>query len=88
MAANLSNLYKSSGADPTHIEVLQNFYATCYYKNEGQVKEADANLGEAIQVAMSLGMHEDIQDSVLGQLGEFELDMRKRTFWNLYTWDR
>ncbi|CAG8971811.1 hypothetical protein HYALB_00001921 [Hymenoscyphus albidus] len=88
IATKLTNLHKSSGAQPTRIDVLQYFFATCFTKNEGRVKDAWDHLGEAIHIAMNLGMHEETRDSSDPLVGGFEIDMRRRTFWNLYIWDR
>lgn len=85
-ATTLTSLLKSVGAPPSHQQVLQLFYAACYAKNEAHVKDAWDLLGEAIQISVDLGMHEE--QVARKDLPEFELDMRRRTFWNLYIWDR
>lgn len=84
----MTGLIKSSGTRPSHLNVLQYFYAACYAKNEGYVKDAWDFLGEAIQLAVDLGMHEEGQQVGGVVLTEFWLEMRRRTFWNLYIWDR
>lgn len=70
------------------LRVHQFFFAACYLKNEGRMKESWDLLSEAIREAHDLGLHLD-QPKTDGQLiSEYDLEMGKRTYWNLWLWDK
>ena len=68
--------------------VQQSFFAACYSKNQGRMKEAWFQLGAAIRLAQDLGMHLEPSGPSNSHLNDLEKEMRRRVFWNLYIWDR
>ena len=87
LAIDLSNLCDcASSRSLTSVQHL--YFAACYSKNEGRMKEAWFMLGHAIRLAQDLGLHLEPPNSSHPQLDDLEKDMRRRTFWNLYIWDR
>lgn len=87
LAIDLSNLCDSASS-PSLTSVQHLYFAACYSKNEGRMKEAWFMLGHAIRLAQDLELHLEPPDSSQPQLDDLEKDMRRRTFWNLYIWDR
>ncbi|MCJ1377220.1 hypothetical protein MMC17_000312 [Xylographa soralifera] len=67
--------------------VHQLFFAACYLKNEGKVKESWNMLGEAIREAYDMGLHLDVPRCNGKTLSQYELEMGKRTYWYLWLWD-
>jgi hypothetical protein len=53
--------------------------------NDGNAKEAYNVLGEAVKVARDINLF--LEDK-WGDISEFNKEARRRTFWNLYVWDR
>lgn len=87
LAIGLSNISESARSRSlTSVQHL--YFAACYSKNEGRMKEAWFMLGNAIRLAQDLGLHLEPSKSSRQQLDDLEKDMRRRTFWNLYIWDR
>ena len=68
--------------------VQHQFYAACYLKNEGQIKQAWYETGKAIRLAQDLGMHLEAAPKNHSKLNVLEREIRRRAFWNLYVWDR
>ena len=87
LATGLSNLCGSAGSRSL-VSVQHLYFAACYSKNEGRMKEAWFMLGNAIRLAQDLGLHLEPSRLSQPQLDDLEKDMRRRTFWNLYIWDR
>lgn len=87
LAMELSNICEPIG--PRSLtSVQQLFFAACYAKNEGRMKEAWFLLGRAIRLAQDLGLHLEPPGVFGEQIDDLEKEMRRRTFWNLYIWDR
>jgi hypothetical protein len=62
---------------------------TFYLLSIGLVHTAGARLGQAIQLAFSMGLHNDEEKngSVVG-LDAIEVQLRRRVFWQLYASDK
>ncbi|MCJ1249679.1 hypothetical protein MMC30_006905 [Trapelia coarctata] len=88
LAARINSLCVSLPGKRSLTCVQYLYYAACYQKNEGRVKDAYYALGDAIRLAHDLRMHMEISPSSRAQMNELEKDLRRRAFWNLYLWDR
>jgi hypothetical protein len=66
--------------NPTHSE-------TFYLLSVGLGHIAGARLGQAIQLAFSMGLYSDAKTEALG-LDTIEVQLRRRTFWQLYATDK
>ena len=60
---------------------------------EGRAKESWEILSKSIHMAQGLGYHKHATDGTItspniGDLDELEQEMRRRTFYNLYIWDK
>ncbi|KAH7115003.1 fungal-specific transcription factor domain-containing protein, partial [Dendryphion nanum] len=88
LASRLQRLCEQMSGAKSLTWVQQLFYAACYEKNEGNVKDAWYTLGNAVRVVQDLGMH--VEEPHRGRRGmnDLEYDMGRRAFWNLYIWDR
>lgn len=60
---------------------------TFYLLSIGLTHTAGARLGQAIQLAFSMGMHSDVKTQALG-LDAIEVQLRRRVFWQLYAGDK
>ena len=76
------------GIPPSMSRIHQLFFHACYLKNEGQMKESWGVLSEAIREAHELGLHLDVPKRSGNITTEYDLEMGKRTYWNLFLWDR
>lgn len=65
--------------------VQQLFFHVCYLKNNAEIKDSWFVLSDAVKEAHELGLH---LDDTTANSNEFELEIRRRVFWNLYIWDR
>lgn len=88
LANDLTTLCDSLSESRSLTSVQHLFFAACYSKNEGRMKEAWFKLGTAIRLAQDLGMHMESGGPSSANLDDLEKEMRRRTFWNLYVWDR
>ena len=88
LASRLQRLCEQLSGPKSLIWVQQRFYAACYEKNEGNIKDAWYTLGSAVHVAQDMGLH--VEDASLGKkdMNDLEYDMGRRAFWNLYIWDK
>ncbi|KAL8734241.1 MAG: hypothetical protein Q9181_003287 [Wetmoreana brouardii] len=74
------------GASTLIPRIHQLFFRACYLKNEGDMKSSWDVLSEAIREAQELGLHLELQK---GQgKSEYDVEMGKRTYWNLWLWDK
>lgn len=55
---------------------------------EGKTNTFWEALSSAIRVAQRVGIHRDAMPSLQPDMHELEKEMRRRTFCNLYIWDR
>ncbi|OCF36130.1 hypothetical protein I317_06884 [Kwoniella heveanensis CBS 569] len=62
-------------------------FDTFYLLSIGLGHTAGARLGQAIQLAYSMGMHSDAKTEALG-LDPIEIQLRRRVFWQLYANDK
>ncbi|WVQ93818.1 hypothetical protein IAU59_000896 [Kwoniella sp. CBS 9459] len=62
-------------------------FDTFYLLSIGLGHTAGARLGQAIQLAYSMGMHSDAKTEALG-LDAIEIQLRRRVFWQLYATDK
>ncbi|WWC65478.1 uncharacterized protein I303_108096 [Kwoniella dejecticola CBS 10117] len=62
-------------------------FDTFYLLSIGLGHTAGARLGQAIQLAYSMGMHSDAKTEALG-LDPIEVQLRRRVFWQLYAADK
>lgn len=65
-------------------QVQQLFLTAAWYKSESLFVESWHSLASAIHEAQEQGMHKRLQKS---NLSEFDMEMRKRMWCILYTWD-
>lgn len=61
------------------------FYHVCYLKNKAEIRESWHVLSETVNDAHELGLH--LKDPG-APLSDLEMELRRRTFWNLYVWNR
>ena len=86
IALSRSSMIVERPSSITRIHEL--FYRACYLKNEGEMKESWNILSKAIRDAHELGLHLDLQKGNGRLTSEYELEMGKRTYWNLWLWDK
>lgn len=60
---------------------------TFYLLSIGLGHTAASRLGQACQLAFSMGMHDDAKTDSLG-LDAIEVQLRRRVFWQLYVSDK
>ncbi|KAL8649063.1 MAG: hypothetical protein Q9226_005737 [Calogaya cf. arnoldii] len=70
------------------IRIHQLFFRACYLKNEGDMKGSWDVLSEAIREAQELGLHLDLRKGQGKFTSEYDVEMGKRTYWNLWLWDK
>lgn len=87
-ATAISHSLTMKGNPPSIPRVHQLFFHACYLKNEGQMKQSWDVLSEAIREAHELGLHLDLPKGSGTLTSEYDLEMGKRTYWNLFLWDR
>lgn len=82
-----SELDKSQSPDrkPSLETVQHRFFHTGYSKNYGKIRESWSSLSAAVKDAHEMGLH--LKDPGIA-LDETERELRRRTFWSLYFWDR
>ncbi|KAL8804035.1 MAG: hypothetical protein Q9182_002826 [Xanthomendoza sp. 2 TL-2023] len=68
--------------------IHQLFFRACYLKNEGNVKGSWDVLSEATREAQELGLHLDLRKGQGKFISEYDVEMGKRTYWNLWLWDK
>lgn len=81
-----SNLVKATSTSIVRIHQL--FFRACYLKNEGDMKGSWDVLSEAIREAQELGLHLDLQKGQGKFTSEYNVELGKRTYWNLWLWDK
>lgn len=86
IALSRSSMIADGPSSLTRIHEL--FYRACYLKNEGEMKESWNILSKAIRDAHELGLHLDLEKGNGRITSEYELEMGKRTYWNLWLWDK
>lgn len=81
------DLDKSQAPDrkPSLETVQHRFFHTGYSKNYGKIRESWSSLSAAVKDAHEMGLH--LKDPGIA-LDETEMELRRRTFWSLYFWDR
>ncbi|KAJ5677817.1 uncharacterized protein N7477_003450 [Penicillium maclennaniae] len=68
------------------IETVQHrFLHVGYLKNYGKVRASWSVLSTAVRDAHEMGLH--LKDPGI-PISDLEMELRRRTFWNLYVWDR
>lgn len=75
----------SPARKPSIVTVQHRFYHVCYLNNYAKIRESWSVLTVAIKEAHEVGLH--LKDPGL-PLSQLDLEVRRRTFWNLYVWDR
>ena len=88
VADDIATLCDSLSDSKSLASVQYLFFAACFSKNEGRMKEAWFKLGTAIRLAQDLSLHLESATPSNANLDALEKEMRSRTFWNLYIWDR
>ena len=89
LADALARLCESAGGLRTFAGAQSLCFAACYMTNEGRMKESWELVGYAIRITQDLGIHlEAGLQRLTPKLNDLEKEMRRRLFWNLYTWDR
>lgn len=65
--------------------IQHQYYHICYLKNNAQIRECWFLLSQTVNDAHAIGIHlEKPVDPVDG----LEMELRRRTFWSLYIWDK
>ncbi|WWC92058.1 uncharacterized protein L201_007012 [Kwoniella dendrophila CBS 6074] len=71
----------------TSTQISTIIFDTFYLLSIGLAHTAGARLGQAIQLAYSMGLHSDSKTESLG-LDPIEVQIRRRVFWQLYASDK
>ncbi|KAJ5635907.1 uncharacterized protein N7484_009220 [Penicillium longicatenatum] len=70
---------------PSLVTVQHRFYHVCYLKAHARIRECWSILSATVKDAHEIGLH--LKDPGI-PLTELEMEIRRRTFWTLYIWDR
>ncbi|KAJ5160273.1 uncharacterized protein N7482_007277 [Penicillium canariense] len=70
---------------PTIVTVQHRFYHVCYLQNYAKIRPSWSVLSTAVKDARELGLH--LKDPGI-PASELDMELRRRTFWNLYVLDR
>ncbi|KAJ5653754.1 hypothetical protein N7490_000757 [Penicillium lividum] len=70
---------------PSLVTVQHRFYHVCYLKAYARIRECWSILSATVKDAHEVGLH--LKDPGI-QLTELEMEIRRRSFWTLYIWDR
>ncbi|KAJ5546563.1 hypothetical protein N7494_004148 [Penicillium frequentans] len=70
---------------PSLVTVQHRFYHVCYLKAHARIRECWSILSATVKDAHEIGLH--LKDPG-APFTELEMEIRRRTFWNLYIWDR
>lgn len=70
---------------PTLVTVQHRYYHVCYLKNYARIRESWSVLSATVKDAHEIGLH--LKDPGC-TFSELEMEIRRRTFWTLYVWDR
>ena len=73
---------------PSITRIHEHFFHACYLKNQGSMKESWNVLGKAIHEAHELGLHLESRRPNGKAVCEYDIEMGKRTYWNLWLWDK
>ena len=87
-AIALTRVPMVKGALPSITRIHEHFFHACYLKNEGAMKESWDVLGQAIHDAHELGLHLEDRKPTDKLVSEYEREVGKITFWNLWLWDK
>ncbi|KAK9897844.1 hypothetical protein P389DRAFT_62398 [Cystobasidium minutum MCA 4210] len=81
------NLQRTSHSPTSLTQVNTLIFETFYLLSVGLGHIAGSRLGQAIQLAFSMGLNSDAKTEALG-LDTIEIQLRRRTFWQLYATDK
>ncbi|KAI4288263.1 MAG: hypothetical protein L6R35_002474 [Caloplaca aegaea] len=70
------------------VRIHQLFFRACYLKNDGDMKGSWNVLSEAIREAQELGLHLDLRKGQGKFTSEYDVEVGKLTYWNLWLWDK
>jgi hypothetical protein len=70
---------------PSMETVQHRFLHVSYLKNYGKIRESWSVLSTAVKDAHEMGLH--LKEPGI-TISELDMELRRRTFWNLYVWDR
>ncbi len=73
---------------PSITQIHERFFHACYLKNQGSMKESWNVLGKAIHEAHELGLHLESRKPNGRSVSEYDIEIGKRTYWNLWLWDK
>jgi hypothetical protein len=65
------------------LRLQQQFFHIHYLKNSSNIGECWNVLRDTISIAQDISLHKEVREA-----SEFDMEMRRRVFWNLYVWDR
>ncbi|KAL7930244.1 N-terminal binuclear Zn cluster-containing/DNA binding domain-containing protein [Trichoderma chlorosporum] len=82
-AQNISNCLSPGSGGLVHAQQL--FLSATWHKGEADVVRSWHELGAAVRQAQEIGVHMDLRSD---QMSEFDLEIRRRLWCALYTWDR
>lgn len=84
LADELGN-FQALERKPSIITVQHRFYHVCYLQNYAKIRPSWSVLSAAVKDARELGLH--LKEPGVS-LSDLDMELRRRTFWNLYVWDR
>ena len=87
-ATSLTRTSIMKEGSPSMTRIHELFFHACYLKNEGEMKESWDVLSDAIHKAHELGLHLDLREASGRLITQYNVEMRKRTYWNLWLWDK
>ncbi|KAJ6102869.1 hypothetical protein N7486_005296 [Penicillium sp. IBT 16267x] len=70
---------------PSLVTVQHRFYHVCYLKAHARIRECWSILSATVKDAHEVGLH--LKDPGVS-FTDLEMEIRRRTFWTLYIWDR
>lgn len=88
LATEIASLSESAAMPRSLTSVQYLYFAACYLENEDRMKEAWLVVGNAVRLALDLGMHLETTTASLKLLNDIERETRRRVFWNLYVCDK
>lgn len=84
LADELGNL-NALERKPSIITVQHRFYHVCYLQSYAKIRPSWSVLSAAVKDARELGLN--LKNPGI-PISDLDMELRRRTFWNLYVWDR
>ncbi len=87
-AISLTHTLMMNEGSPSITRIYEHFFHACYLKNQGSMKESWNILSKAVHEAHELGLHLESRKPNGRLVSEYDIEMGKRTYWNLWLWDK